>query len=216
MGKLGVLAAALLACLGTSPVAEAQSAHGPKPECRRGAICFSGEVIPGREFSRDLGSDLVFELATTLAPNSGWIINIAPKRTQKDCDDFASVVNSPYRAHNQLEIDRSYGWTAEDETADSPREFGFVTNCADLRAENKRLDIVLEGDNTATENQQQKALNELGSSPQGQGRLWITDFRISHASDTADDKRGVIEWIRFTVEIVLPNQKPKQSSPAAR
>jgi hypothetical protein len=53
------------------------------------------------------------------------------------------VENPPYRAHRGIYIDASYGWTAEQEVSVSPREFEFVTNCVDYRAESDRLSIVL-------------------------------------------------------------------------
>jgi len=32
----------------------------------------------------------------------------------------------------------------------------------------------------------------------------MTDSRISHSEDTAEDKKGFFEWMAFTVEILLP------------
>jgi hypothetical protein len=159
-----------------------------KPECRSGAICFSGEVSEGQEFRKTLNAELEFVLA------GGFGIAIAPKRPEGDCQEFASVVNSPYRAHRALDIDTSYGWTAEDEVSWSPREFRFVTNCTDLRTESDRLSIVL-WPYYATPQKYEEAMAKLGTSPLGKGRLWITDSRI---------KLDKIEWMKFSVEIVLP------------
>jgi hypothetical protein len=39
----------------------------------------------------------------------------------------------------------------------------------------------------------------------GTGRLWITDSKISHSSDTPE-KLGKIQWMAFSVEIRLPRQ----------
>lgn len=44
---------------------------------------------------------------------------------------------------------------------------------------------------------------KLGTSALGKGRLWITDSRVSHSDDTPDEKLGRIQWIRFSVEILL-------------
>jgi hypothetical protein len=52
-----------------------------------------------------------------------------------------------------------------------------------------------------------EGMSELGSSAKGKGRLWITDSKISHSGDTADDKSGTIEWMKFSVEIRLPASK---------
>jgi hypothetical protein len=82
-----------------------------KPACSPGATCFSGEVSAGEEFRRTLNTELEFVL------EPGWNIVIMPKRPAGDCQEFASVVNAPYRAHRDLYIDMSYGWTAEEEVS---------------------------------------------------------------------------------------------------
>jgi hypothetical protein len=168
-----------------------------KPVCSPGAICFSGEVSEGQEFHKTLNTNLEFVLA------GGWGISIVPKRPESDCDEFASVVNAPYRAHRALDIDTSYGWTAEDEVSASPREFRFVTNCNDYRAEFERLQNVLW---PRAPEKAEEALAKLGTSPLGKGRLWITDSKVSHAGDTADKTLGKIEWMTFRVEIILPRR----------
>lgn len=199
----------------TFPSAPHKPINTNKPVCLAGAICFSGEVLAGNDFHKDLNDELTFNIQNE-PPVGKWIITVSPRHSEDDCSsEFTSVVNGPYRAHNQLYIDTSYGWTAEDEVSDSPREFSFVTNCKDYRTESKRLEIVLWPYNW-TEQEYNKALADLGSSPLGIGRLWITGSRISHASDTPDNKLGNIEWMRFTVEIRLPHQQKKESTPEAR
>jgi hypothetical protein len=166
--------------------------------CATGAICFSGEVVSGHEFRHPINSSLEFVL------EPGWNITVVPKQPEGDCKEFASVVNPPYRAHRELEIDTSYGWTAEDEVYASPRNFYFVTSCADYRAEAQRLGIVLWGDG-ATEQQYKEAQKKLGTSPLGTARLWIIDSKITHAKDTSD-KSGTIQSMKFAVEIKLPDR----------
>jgi hypothetical protein len=170
------------------------------PECARGAICFSGEVKYGELFRRRLTPGLEFLL------EQGWTIKIVPARWEKDCTDFVSSVNPPYRAHRPILIDTSYGWTAEDEVSTSPREFVFVTNCTDERLEFDRMAIAL-GSRPASEKEYEDALDKLGSLAKGSGRLWITDSRITHKEDTPDDKLGKIEWLKFSVEIRLPSAR---------
>ena len=168
-----------------------------RPACATRAICFSGTVSEGEEFRKTLNTELEFVL------EPGWNITIVPKRPEGDCRELASVVNPPYRAHRDLYINTSYGWTAEDEVSASPRVFVFVTNCADYRTESDRLNIVL-WPYTVTPQKSEEALAKLGTSPVGKGRLWITDSKISHSHDTLDEKPGKIEWMRFRVEIRLP------------
>jgi hypothetical protein len=180
---------------GTTP----RKVPGRQPECSPGAICFSGKVSEGEEFRRALNTELDFVL------ERGWTIAIVPKRPEDDCREFASVVNPPYSAHRPIYIDTGYGWTAEDETSDSPRKFQFVTNCADYRTESERLNIVLRP-STATPQKYKEALAKLRTSPLGNGRLWITDSKISHSGETPDEKLGKIEWMAFSVEIRLPRE----------
>lgn len=168
-----------------------------KPACSKGAICFAGRVSEGQQFRRALNDELEF----VLSPD--WTIMVVPKRAEGACWEFASVVNPPYRAHRDLYINMSYGWTAEEEVADSPREFEFVTNCADFLAESERLNVVL-WPYTVSKEKYDDALAKLGTSKLGKGRLWITGSKVSHARDTEDEKLGKIEWMSFSVEVVLP------------
>jgi hypothetical protein len=168
------------------------------PKCAAGAICFAGEVTNGREFRHSINSSLEFVL------EPGWNIIGIPKKSDGDCKEFASVVNRPYRAHRQLEIDTSYGWTAQDEVNASPRTFYFVMNCADYRIESKRLGIVLWGDG-ATEQEYQEAVKKLATSPLGTGRFWIIDSKIMNASDRTATESS-IQWMKFAVEIKLPDR----------
>jgi hypothetical protein len=199
-----------------APPAPHKPLNTNKPVCSAGAICFSGEVHSGNAFRKELNDQLVFDLQ--LEPNSlpypvgEWTIAVSPRRPEGDCTEFASVVATPLRGHNALEIDTSYGMTAEDEVSWSPRKFSFVTNCKDYNIESKRLEIVLWPYNW-TEVESNKALADLGTSPLGTGRLWITDSRISHANDTPDNKLGNIEWMRFTVEIRLPHRQKGRLAP---
>jgi hypothetical protein len=176
-----------------------------KPACSKGAICFSGEVFAGEEFRKELNSQLDFVL------KPAWTIAIEPKRREANCGDgdFASVENPPYRAHRAVYIDASYGWTAEQEVSVSPREFDFVTNCVDYRAESDRLSIVLWPYTAKSDKEYDEAMAKLGSVPLGKGRLWITGSKISHANDTPDQNEGKIERLQFSVEIVLPSGTPK-------
>lgn len=167
-----------------------------KPACSPGAICFSGKISEGEEFRKTLTSELEFVL------RPGWTITIVPRRTVSDCQEFADVVNSPYHEHKDLFIDTSWGHSAEQEVSDSPREFRFVTNCADYQVESDRLLIVL-GAVAATPQKYDEALAKLGTSAKGRGRFWITEWKISHAGDTPEDKLGVIQQMTFSVEILL-------------
>lgn len=176
-----------------------------KQACVYGAICFSGEVSAGKKYRRAMND----ELYLLLVPDDiGWIIRVVTHSDQSCGDDFASVVTPPYRFHSALDINEDFGVSADDEVSHSPRQFFFVTSCKDYATESSRLETVL-WPYTHTDGENQKALAKLGSSPLGQGRIWITGSRISHASDTPENRLGTIEWIQFSVEIELPVEKHK-------
>ena len=170
-----------------------------KPECARGAICFSGEVEDGKEFRKKINDDLDFVLT------GGGGIAIVPRHPDdKNCDEFAGVVTGPQRAHNPLEIDAAYDWTAEQEVATSPREFSFVTSCAEYRDASALLQVALWPQDMQ---KLREAMARLGALPTGQGRVWITDSKVTQAHDNVVAGNGAIEWMKFSVEIKLPRPK---------
>jgi hypothetical protein len=182
---------------------------GPhKPVCSAAAVCFSGEVSAGKYFRRGMNDQIDFLLEPA---DSGWTIKIVPLQPQPNCDEFAAVLTPPYRYHSDLDVDMTYGVSAEEEVADSPRQFSFVTNCSDYKTESDRLQIVL-WPYSYSEQQVDKATAALGTSPHGSGCFWIVASKISHAADTPENKLGAIDWMRFTVEIRLPNGHKAQTS----
>jgi hypothetical protein len=206
MCKAGILLLSVCyAC--TADAQESRTAPRKRPPanklmCSQGAICFSGKVSTGEEFRKELNSQLEFVL------KPAWTISIEPKRREANCGDgeFANVENPPYRAHREIYINASYGWTAEQEVSVSPCEFDFVTNCVDFRTESDRLSIVLWPYTAKSEKEYDEAMAKLGSVPLGKGRLWITGSKISHANDTPPDQiEGKIEWLQFSAEIMLPS-----------
>jgi hypothetical protein len=118
----------------------------------------------------------------------------------------SDIARWSYREHSVRYIGTSYGWKAEDVVADTPRDFEFVTNCSDYQQKSSRVQRLLWGH--PSQKQYAEALAKLGSSPLGQGRLWITTSKTSHANSS--DPFGRIEWIRFTVELKLPSAAPKR------
>jgi hypothetical protein len=159
----------------------------PKPECRQGSICFSGEVREGQEFRKQLSPELDFILKL---PGG---LDIVARPDDGTCRLSSWVANPPLRAHHDTEIDAAYDWTAEQEVRTSPREFRFPTNCADF----KRLYDLSETD-------AEKYFAERDSLAKGEGRLWITDSRVTHSHGTVGPENGAVEWMKFSVEIKLP------------
>jgi hypothetical protein len=77
---------------------------------------------------------------------------------------------------------------------ESPREFLFVTNCADFQT---LYDL--------SQTDAGKYLANLELLAKGRGRLWITDSTVTPSHGGVSPENGAIEWIRFSVEIKPPN-----------
>jgi hypothetical protein len=171
----------------TMPRMKSQGAA--KAQCAQGAICFSGEAREGEEFRRDLSADLDFVLGLP-----GGFDVVLKEPDTATCKLSAWVANPPLMAHHDTEIDAAYDWTAEQEVQTSPREFRFVTNCADY----SRLSELSQTD-------PEKYLANLTLLAKGEGRIWITDARVTHSHGINGKEQGAVEWIKFSVEIRLPN-----------
>lgn len=136
------------------------------PLCSTKTICLSGELSKGNEFHQAIDDKLELVLEPERDTETGWNIRVVPRRKEPDCDEFAVVVTPPYRFHSLLDIDTSYGISAEDEVTSSPRDFNFVTNCKDSKTEFDRLQIVL-WPYSFSKQEVREALAKLGSSPLG-------------------------------------------------
>jgi hypothetical protein len=197
LAERGSVLAALLICAAATHPAEA------KEEIVR----FQSEVSSGHEFRAPIGHGLVLALK---GGAGGWTIVVSPqKTTDPACEDFAWVVNPPFRSYNALDLDASYGITAREAVEISPRKFHFVLSCAGLKREStfvERLIMSSPAGMQPTEKQVAEAEAKRGTSPQGHGSLWILDYKISAAPEDIEGKNyGQIDWIRFRVEIRFPN-----------
>jgi hypothetical protein len=158
-----------------------------KPECAQGSICFSGQVREGQTFRKELNADLEFVIGLP----GGFQVRIT--HADANCDRLSWVADPPFRAHKQTEIDAQYDWTAEQEIETSPRDFRFATSCAAIQT----LSDLRQTD-------PDKFVANFTSLADGQGRLWITDGRVTHSHGSNSKEQGAVEWIKFSVEIKLP------------
>ena len=193
MRKLVLLSLVLVAALAIAQdqknMARKKVPGAAKPECAQRSICFSGEARDGEEFLRNFSGDLDFVLGLP-----GGFDVVLKEPDTATCKLSAWVANPPLMAHHDTEIDAAYDWTAEQEVQTSPREFRFVTNCADY----SRLSELSQTD-------PEKYLANLTLLAKGEGRLWITDARVTHSHGINGKEQGAVEWIKFSVEIRLPN-----------
>jgi hypothetical protein len=83
-------------------------------------------------------------------------------------------------------------------------------------SEAERVDRLLWPGNY-TDAQYKEAQEKLGTSPQGTGRLWVRNYKISPAPKSPGDRNlGQIDWIRFDVRsccrISLKDRRPRRDS----
>ena len=158
-----------------------------KPECAQGSICFSGEIREGQRFRKDLNADLEFVLGLP----GGFQVEIT--HAEAGCKQLFWVAAPPFHAHRLTEIDAQYDWTAEQEVETSPPEFRFATSCAAYRT---LFDL--------QQTDAEKFVANFESLANGEGRLWITDSRVTHSHGSNSKEQGAVEWMKFSVEIKLP------------
>ena len=169
--------------------------------CAHGQIRLAGEVARGSEFRKELGAGLVFILTPT---ESGWTIGIVPKTKCSEEGDWAAVANAPYRGYNALNLDSSYGITAQEAVKINPREFSFAADCEGYKNEARRLETVL-WSYTHPQAEVDDAMAKLGTSRLGKGKLTILDAKVSHAEQDIDGKNyGRIDRLKFRLEVELP------------
>jgi hypothetical protein len=162
---------------------------------------FSGKVFNGQEYRKEFASALVLRLTPTF---SGWNIGVIPSVPCEPDEDWASVINPPYRGYNALLLDSSYGTTAREAVSYSPRVFHFLLSCGDYKRERRRLEIVL-WPYTHSKKVSDDALANLGTSRHGTIKFTILQSKISPADeDVAGRNFGKIDWLRFKVDVSLP------------
>jgi hypothetical protein len=160
-----------------------------KPECAQGSICFSAEIGEGQRFRKDLNAELEFVMSLP----GGFQVQIT--HADDSCRNLFWVADPPFHAHRETEIDALYDWTAEQEVEPSPREFRFATSCETYRT---LFDL--------WQTDVEKFADKSKSLANAQGRLWITDSRLTHSHGDISKEQGAVEWLKFSVEIKLPNR----------
>jgi hypothetical protein len=143
-----------------------------------------------------------------LAPDEdeGWTISLVPKENPNDseCNDYVAVATPPYHGPNARFLNTAYGIKAKDAVKQSPRDFAFVTNCADEHREEEWVARIV-NPGGYSDQEIKEGYAKLGTSPQGKGKLTILDARTSPAKEAVEGVNpGKIDWIKFDVRIALP------------
>ena len=163
-------------------------------------VHFVGEVTRGNTFQQDIGRDLVFRLATTAGYDDiGWKIEITPKDTPEDGPvEFSAVATPPYRTYNARYLETSYGNTAKQAVAMTPRVFYFVQSEDDEHRAEECLNAAIYPTNVSDE-EKVRVVQEQREIALGKGELRILKSRVGHSKTLTD--AGTIDWLRFEVDI---------------
>ncbi|MBI2204791.1 MAG: hypothetical protein HYU41_13155 [Candidatus Rokubacteria bacterium] len=94
---------------------------------------FTASVRHGEAFERTFGRNLVFRLAPSRDPSiPGWTIEVRARGDANPERELSWLVTPPYRSWNPRYLDLSYGRSAGEAVALTPREFAYLTDVADF------------------------------------------------------------------------------------
>ena len=168
-------------------------------------VRFSGNVLKGRSFERQVGANLFFRL---VPDELGWSISVGSKTAQ---ENFCSVVTPPYRGMNALHIE---GWHFRNSDNSGPnesgpknvnapqelREFYFVLNEPDYRRAFDALQILL-WPYSYSKQQIDAAEGAHAKVRKGRGKLMIRDLKLNALEP---GERAGIDRMAFDVELTFP------------
>lgn len=181
-------------------VSSPEQKHQSRADEEKVDVHFAGEVTRGNAFQQDIGHDLVFRLALTPGyADMGWKIQITPKDTPDDGPiELSAVATPPYRTYNARYIETSYGNTAKQAVALTPRVFYFVQSEDDEHRAEECLNAAMYPTNVSDE-EKVRVVQEQREIPLGKGELRILRSRLGHSKTLTD--AGTIDWLRFEVDI---------------
>jgi len=179
-----------------APQAVRQSFPSSKPD-----VILSGTLAAGKSFERDIGHGLLFRLVPS--PSSfgkGWDIEIRPKGDPAGgFDEYASFATPPYHLYKPTYLNASYGVTAQQAVAMSPRKFQFVETPQDSQSASVVVNTVVYTIDWPAHKDSIVAM--AAKIPVGVGELRILDSRITPGKNNED--LGSIDWIKFQVRLWL-------------
>jgi len=164
-------------------------------------VKFTGEISAGNSFERDIGQGLIFRLVPSPAGfGKGWDIEIVPKENPTGGPaEFSSIVTPPYHFYNLRYLNASYGVTAREAVAMSPRAFQFVESTEDFAAASVVVNsVVYSVDWPANKDSLAAAAARI---PLGAGELRVLRSRITAGKNNED--LGSIDWLKFEVRLRL-------------
>jgi hypothetical protein len=165
---------------------------------------FAGEVAGGAAFRKEIGRGLVFALRPG---EGGWSIVVEPAAGLEatGCgDNFASVIAVPMRGYREVDLSATFGNTAKEAVALSPREVDFVLNAEDCKREEDRR-TKLTWPSQYTQKLVEEAQAKFATSTAGQAVLKVLDYKVSPSGVLVEGKDyGKIDWLKFVVAVTFP------------
>jgi hypothetical protein len=162
-------------------------------------VILSGEISSGDSFVRDIGNGLIFRLVPSPAGfGNGWDIEIAPKEIPAGgYSEYSAIVTPPYHFYNMRYVNASYGVTARQAVAISPRVFQFAETPEDMQAASVVVNsIIYSVDWPSRKDSLAAAASKV---PLGAGEFRILRSRTTLGKNNED--LGSIDWLKFEVRL---------------
>jgi hypothetical protein len=199
-------------------VAPAASIAPAVPEAQKSPATagfqLTGEVTRGQRFEKNVGSGLVFRLEPFAGEDSGWTIGLVPASEPSPASlDCIGPVSEPLHGSNKLSIDpaqasivngRTY-WTPD------PREFYFVSNASDCRPAWDLANLAYYP-SKLTDQERELASEKLFQIRTGHGSFRILDSKLTVSTEK---KPGVVEWLKFDLELAFASAPDAHGSSGA-
>lgn len=158
---------------------------------------FTGEVLRGQPFTRDIGHKLFFRLTpATSDEGGGWVIEILPPvEPAGDPVEFSEIATPPYHAYNDRYIAAAFGYSSKEAVQATVRKFNFVLSEIDEQRANEVVNAALYP-STVPEPEKARIAAEAAALNLGTGELRIVRSHINTGKVGAPD---TIASIRFEV-----------------
>lgn len=172
---------------------------GRRPACDVEVV--RGRVSGGEPFEALLPGALLFRLDPDTTPRNppGWTLRVSPRAARDH--DYSMVATPPYRFWNPRYLDTSYGVSATEALARTPREFSFVASEGDYGAAKQALDVLL-WSGTRPKEEVDGAADELSSLAMYSGTFWVEDGATTPPDSI--HQGGTIAWVSFRVRLCVP------------
>jgi hypothetical protein len=190
--------AAILLAIGLCRDASAQVGNSTAA-CQTETL--EGRVVQGQSFAARVHGGLVFRLESETAGKGpqGWTIRVTPE-ARPDVD-YSWVATPPYRFWNPRYLDTTYGVSAAEALARTPRDFAFVASLREYDTASKALDVLL-WPYMYSRDEVDAADKQLASVTTFAGTLSVVDGAVKLPD--ADHPGGMIEWLAFRVQLCVP------------